>query len=74
MAERTDWKGMHAECAADVERLKKELLEAVESGLSLGKENDELREEVLDLRKAIERARIQGMNDVTGLLLREQHS
>jgi hypothetical protein len=73
MAERIRWRQLHEAAQLEVERLKKELFDAVNNGLSLAKENDELRSKVDDLTKAVERARIVGMNEATGLILRSDN-
>lgn len=72
MVERTDWKGLHAEAVARANKLDADLTEAVSNATSLAKENDELRDQIEELRKEVERARIRGMHDATGLILRSE--
>lgn len=68
---RTDWKGLYEASVIAHDQTKKALEEALNSALSFGKENDDLRDELADAKKQVEKARIQGMHDATGLLLRD---
>jgi phage-related minor tail protein len=67
------WRAKYDALSVELEQTTRELQDAVSNGLNLAKENDRLREEVTELKKAVERARLEGMHDVTGLLLHSDH-
>jgi AmiR/NasT family two-component response regulator len=65
------WRAKYDALVVEHEQTKKELSESLSGAISLASENDALRAQLDDLRKEVERARIQGMHDATGLILRE---
>lgn len=72
MAERIRWRQKHDALAAentqlqqDVNRLQMELEHERAA-------HDEAESEIAELKKAVERARIEGMHDATGLILRSE--
>jgi predicted nucleic acid-binding Zn-ribbon protein len=70
---RTDWKGRYEAAQAERDQLRQDLDKANTTLENQQALIDEREHEVAELRKQVNLARIQGMNEVTGLLLREAH-
>jgi multidrug resistance efflux pump len=72
MGNRTDWKALHAQKVLRVDQLEAEAEELRAQVAKQGFQLEELESRIEDAKKAIERARIEGMHEATGLILRSE--
>lgn len=70
MAERVRWRQKHDALHAEHERLEQDFAEATAHNRELSQRLADGETQLAELTKAVERARLQGMHDVTSLLLR----